>query len=259
MRNILSKLSLLLIMSILVGFDWGGNAFAANAYDQAIAAGVPTDSYIFSLTGPEANQFFYGGHIYYSTTSQQNIDAKKVWSENEKTMYFYVPASDNPVSFGISINYGNGLKSCVNTATDTPVPHYVQFTTVKASTIDVNQVIACEYDAVANVRIGRLEITVDEPGSLKIQNYSAGVLETYTAEDFSDGKLTILYDPETEGSWNIALDGSDKIYQAFLNGSKLNRSQVVMYNSVTSLSYLSGYEIVLDKAVTTHKLDIKTQ
>ncbi len=262
MKNRFNRLFFLFIAGAIACLSGGMNAWGADGALQAAKnAGVPDNCYIVSLHGPESanvNRTYPGALVYYNTSTQQNINAKSVWDNATRTAYFYVPASESPVSLLVSSYTDLGYKSVVNTATGEELTYAPQIFRINTSDLQPDQVCAAEFDHIENVRSARINVTVDNPDDIIIQNRAAGYLNTFTADKFKDGKLTIDYDPKTETTWYVGLTESGYICKASLDGAAVARTTNTIYLSSSQAVNRSSYRLNLDPAHTQHTLDITT-
>ena len=231
-----------------------------DSYAQSPSAvGVPDDAYIFSVSGPGINSGASGVGIYYSTSTQQNLNAPKIWDAAANKFYYYVPASESPVSFYLATYTTLAFKSIVNETKGTSLSYSPQAASLKTSAVKAGDVVAIAWDTVDNVKTGTLTFTCDDPSQIRLLSYVGGYYFKYSSDDFKGNTLTVKYDPTTELSWTVAQTGSKTPFKATLNGSTLQRKNGMVFNSGNTYDYTNYYTVSLEKGSTTNDVVVTTQ
>ncbi|MDE5607406.1 MAG: hypothetical protein K2I64_00530 [Muribaculaceae bacterium] len=240
----------------------GVNAYNIEAYAQSTTVkGVPEGSYIFALENVSGVETFSLGDVYYSTSTQSNVNAKSVHDKNYDLVYYYVPASEAPVSFMILPNVQYGFKSAENLTTGAKYGVNPQHVIIKASELAADQECRIKLDLIENVRSGRLTVRVDDPTDIIVQNRGNGLLNTVTSENFTKKgdkyECTINYSPGSEKSWGLSLKSGNRIFKATLDGEAQTRTNIFVYETASKASLLPGYSLSLtsDK----HTVDVTTR
>ncbi|MDE6081973.1 MAG: hypothetical protein K2F70_06860 [Muribaculaceae bacterium] len=260
MRNSISRLMAVLMCCTVVFLKWGGVSICGlDSYAQSPSAvGVPDDAYIFSVSGPGINSEASGVGIYYSTSTQQNLNAPKIWDAAANKFYYYVPASESPVSFYLTTYPIVAFKSIVNETKGTSLSYSPQAASIKTSAVSAGDVVAVDWDTVENIKTGTLTFTCDDPSKIRLLNYVGGYYYKYSADDFTGNTLTIKYDPRNELVWTVATVGGGTPFKATLNGTPLERKTGAVFNTGNTYNYTTYYNVSLAQGSTTNNVVVTT-
>ncbi|MDE6266957.1 MAG: hypothetical protein K2M07_06390 [Muribaculaceae bacterium] len=231
-----------------------------DSYAQSPSAvGVPDDAYIFSVSGPGINPGASGVGIYYSTSTQQNLNAPKIWDAAANKFYYYVPASESPVSFYLATYTTTAFTSIVNQTKGTNLSYAPQSASIRKSAVSPGDVVEVNWDMVDNVKSGTLTFTCDDPSKIRLLNYVGGYYYKYSADEFNGNTLTIKYDPKTELNWTVATVGNGTPFKATLNNTPLERKTGMVFNTGNTYDYTTYYTVSLPKGSSDNNVVVTTQ
>lgn len=207
-----------------------------------VSAQLPDEAkecYLFSvyLTGDKYYNTPETVRILYNTATQTNLVMPKTFVYGKGWLY-YLKVTENPVSFTITPNEGYGITSAKCQVPSINYKVTPDGFTVYASDMPVDtsvpyyNPVEVRTTEMSNIRTGTLVINADKPEGLNIQNRTGNVMRLYTGDDFVNGRLEILYSPETEKGWSLTREDGKEIFKTSLDDEALTRSSVVFYKTL---------------------------
>ncbi|MBD5186439.1 MAG: leucine-rich repeat domain-containing protein, partial [Bacteroidales bacterium] len=251
MRKIYLKLSILIIS--LLAVVAAGRVFIPDIFAAAATSGPDVDLSEYYVFKVNPKQIY---SVTYKTKSQSGMRPQTYDADGYR--WYMIPSSEAPTSFTVTCMESSGVVYGIKSIKDETGKTYTSAargSVVYATNVSPGKTLTVESDVLDKILTSTFVIeVVDDPAPITVALLSSSYNKVYTASDFTNKKLEVKYDPNSESDWVIVRNDGTKIGVGLLDGVKQSRLYVAV-PGVTSTTTLSpGFSIKLDKSQNQHKM-----